>query len=132
MKIFLLLWVVFASIALGADTTSLSSSITTTTTSTASPTSVWVTSVINGALTTFQVPYTQSFKTPITISVSVPSGAVGMGSLSGEVGKIRTYSTVTNGGVSIKSKRIVGGNTSINYRLWLMVFSILALTVIVV
>lgn len=71
------------------------------TTTTASPTWVWVTGTdANGNLATTQSKYTQSFASFYS-SVAGPSqGSIGLYSISGSVGHIRTYSmadvTATN------------------------------------
>lgn len=69
---------------------------------TTAPTSVWVTTTVNGALATIQAQYTQSFQPPASLAAAVPSGGIGLGSISGEVGNTRTYpsTTVSGGGVA--------------------------------
>ncbi|WEJ94071.1 killer toxin resistant protein [Yamadazyma tenuis] len=62
---------------------------------------VWATGTISGKLTTYQSIYRQKF-TSMYEEVSSPvSGSMGLGSLSGQVGQIRTYDqttiTATNG-----------------------------------
>lgn len=82
-----------------ADSTTSSSSLTKTLSS-ASYTTIWVTITTNGALATVQTTYIQSFMTTFTdATLSVAAGSIGMGSLSGDTGDIRTYShtTVTAG-----------------------------------
>lgn len=75
-----------------------SAAITTTTSasslpsSSVSPTLVWVTGTdSNGILKTTQSAYHQSFSIHSLVAADVPSGAIGLGSLSGDVGQIRTY-----------------------------------------
>lgn len=68
---------------------------------TTAPTSVWVTTTVNGALATIQAQYTQSFQPVASLAAEVPSGGIGLGSLSGEVGNARTYdSTTVSGGAA--------------------------------
>lgn len=65
-------------------------------TETVSPTLVWVTGTdAAGNLATTQSKYQQEFSTLYGSVPPVPSGQIGMGSLSGVVGEKRTYSTVT-------------------------------------
>ncbi|EGW34290.1 uncharacterized protein SPAPADRAFT_59707 [Spathaspora passalidarum NRRL Y-27907] len=71
-------------------------------TTTASPTLVWVTGTdANGILRTTQSPYTQQFSTFFTSVAAPSSGVIGLGTISGSVGEVRTYDIVTithNGG----------------------------------
>lgn len=85
----------FASTILAADKTS----------SSVSPTLVWVTGTdANGKLATTQSTYYQSFMSTYTTAETPSSGSIGLGSISGTVGEIRTYSMTTisqgNGGLS--------------------------------
>lgn len=72
----------------------------TTTATTTSATYVWITTTVGGQLVTISVPYSQSFMTTYTAADTdaVESGSVGLGSISGSLGGIRTYSqtTITN------------------------------------
>lgn len=68
----------------------------TVTTLSAKPTTVWVTITTNGVVITTSSLWTQSFMTTFTNTVSgVLTGAVGLGTLSGSVGDIRSYSQTT-------------------------------------
>jgi hypothetical protein len=60
-------------------------------------TTVWVTKTANGKLTTLPLVYEQSFKTTYTEAENsgVKSGAVGLGSQSGNVGQVRSYDRTT-------------------------------------
>ncbi|KAG7663708.1 uncharacterized protein J8A68_002760 [[Candida] subhashii] len=63
------------------------------------PTIVWVTTTIDGAVQTVSLTYSQSFMTEAADgNTAVPSGEIGMGTLSGSVGGIRSYdqTTITN------------------------------------
>ncbi|ODV79571.1 uncharacterized protein CANTADRAFT_5306 [Suhomyces tanzawaensis NRRL Y-17324] len=65
---------------------------------TTSQTSVYVTVTVNGKATVVQTVYSQTFiSTYESATGAVPSGAVGMGSLSGSVGGVRSYSQTTVG-----------------------------------
>lgn len=65
-------------------------------TSTVSSTLVWATGTdANGVLQTTQSVYTQSFSTLYLSVPSVSVGLIGMGTISGLVGEIRTYQTTT-------------------------------------
>lgn len=95
---------------LGQIVNELPNGDTTTSSISEKPTMVWVTVITNGMLATVQAPFTQSFMSPYPGDYPVASGLIGLGSLSGEVGKIREYgkTTVTdNGAVAIGPK--VGG-----------------------
>lgn len=83
-----------------ADTTTDTTAETTTSTST-SATSVYVTITTNGATAVVQSIWVQTFmSTYTTVTSSASEGSVGMGSLSGSVGGVRTYleTTISNGG----------------------------------
>ncbi|KAI3406994.2 CTM1 [Candida oxycetoniae] len=70
-------------------------------TATSETTIVWITTTINGLSTVMSVLYTQTFMSTYTDAAeSVPSGTIGLGSISGTVGGPRVYdqTTVTNGG----------------------------------
>lgn len=64
---------------------------------TSSNTIVWVTTTINGKLTTASTTFSQTFMSTHTEANSddVKSGTVGMGSLSGSVGGVRSYDKTT-------------------------------------
>lgn len=75
---------------------------TTTTTSSLSKsdTIVWVTITTNGNIATVKSVWSQEFMTTYTeATVSASSGDIGMGSLSGSAGSVRSYehTTITNG-----------------------------------
>lgn len=73
----------------------------TTTTGKPSPTLVYVTITTNGIVTVVFTKYEQTFMSTFTENEqSVPLGNVGLGSLSGSVGGVRSYEekTVTNAG----------------------------------
>lgn len=93
-----------------ADTTTA----TTTTSSSLSKsyTTVWVTITTNGALATVKTIYSQSFMTTYSSATgTVSSGLEGLGTISGSVGDIRTYSqtTITNGGARNNEVAAYGG-----------------------
>lgn len=94
-----------------ADTTTA----TTTTTSSSlskSYTTVWVTITTNGALATVKTIYSQTFMTTYSSATgTVSSGQEGLGTISGSVGEIRTYSqtTITNGGARNNEMAAYGG-----------------------
>lgn len=71
-----------------------------TTATTTSATYVWITTTVGGQLATISVPYSQSFMSTYSTANSdaVESGSVGLGSISGSLGGIRSYSqtTITN------------------------------------
>lgn len=63
---------------------------------TTSKTLVWHTGTnLAGVLTTTQSPYTQTFTSLYSETAQPSSGNIGLGSLSGKVGQIRTYERVT-------------------------------------
>ncbi|OBA19440.1 hypothetical protein METBIDRAFT_214055 [Metschnikowia bicuspidata var. bicuspidata NRRL YB-4993] len=98
---------IFASLV--AATSSSSSSYTTSTTA-ATTTLVWVTGTnSNGVTVTTQSAYTQQF-TSFYTSVALPSsGSIGIGTESGTVGVIRTYSyTTINGADGMVAGRPTG------------------------
>lgn len=77
-----------------------------TTSSTKTTTLVWVTGTDSAGLTaTTQSAYTQKFSSMYTSVATYESGSIGLGSLSGEVGDIRTYDQYTvsqaNGGARL-------------------------------
>lgn len=78
------------------------------TTTSVSKTLVWATGTdADGNLATTQSPYTQTFTSFFSELESPSSGNIGLGSLSGKVGQIRSYEHTTisqeNGGISFKS-----------------------------
>lgn len=81
-------------------------------TSSVPKTSIWVTVTYNGVLTTMLSEYSQAFKPPITTAVdSVASGGIGLGSLLGDVGTLKSYSIVTeNHANGINEARLVWNN----------------------
>lgn len=77
----------------------------------ATPTLVWATGTdSNGVLQTTQSEYTQTFTLFFDDVVTPESGAIGLGSISGQVGEIRTYDRQTisrqNGAESIKRNNL--------------------------
>ena len=106
---------VFLQVVMGA-TVSVSSSSTSTTSSKSSvePTLVWVTGTTNGKLSVTQSPYTQKFPKMFSTTADAKSGGVGMGTLSGTVGDIRTYTkvTVSEGG----ARSLTPGLTSLHHQ----------------
>jgi len=64
---------------------------------TSSNTIVWVTTTIDGKLTTASTTFSQTFMSTYTEANSndVESGTVGMGSLSGSVGNVKSYDKTT-------------------------------------
>lgn len=60
--------------------------------------SIWLTSTIDGTPTTYYGPWTKTFSrynTDTSSASSVSLGSIGIGTLSGQVGKIRTYEYTT-------------------------------------
>lgn len=107
-SIFLFLLASFASCA---DSSSASSSSSFSSSSSYLPTLIWVTVTYdNGAVLTVQTPYTQQFSSFYTDVSSVPAGEVGIGSLSGSVGGIRSYAhvTISNAGNRLASSPMAG------------------------
>ncbi|CAH2353213.1 predicted GPI-anchored protein 1 [[Candida] railenensis] len=86
----------------------------TTTAKTTSATTVWITITTNGALATVKSTYHQSFvETYTSATSSAAAGTIGMGSISGSVGGVRTYAhtTVSGGAGDIQGSiygRVVG------------------------
>lgn len=77
--------------------------------SSVSPTLVWVTGTNSlGVLQTSQSAYSQKFTTFYDQVASVPSGGLGLGSISGTVGHIREYSQTTiNGAEGSQTSNLV-------------------------
>ncbi|EGW33694.1 uncharacterized protein SPAPADRAFT_48818 [Spathaspora passalidarum NRRL Y-27907] len=65
------------------------------TTTTTQQTIVWVTTTINGQLATLSTLYSQKFTEKATGTTEVQSGQIGLGTISGSVGGIREYTSVT-------------------------------------
>lgn len=88
-------------------TTTESTSVATTTLAT----TVYVTITTNGALATVKSTWVQTFMTTYTVTTGgVSAGSVGMGTLSGSVGDVRTYSqTTVNAGNKNAYSGVVGG-----------------------
>lgn len=63
-------------------------------TSTTSVTTAWITLTLNGKLTTAPTAYSQSFNSFVTTK-SPSKGLIGLGTISGNVGGVRTYTQVT-------------------------------------
>ncbi|ODV91653.1 hypothetical protein CANCADRAFT_223 [Tortispora caseinolytica NRRL Y-17796] len=57
------------------------------------PTTVWATSIVGGVTNTYLSTYTQQFSSLYSTFYQPSSGTVGLGSISGEVGTVRVYST---------------------------------------
>lgn len=94
------------------DTTTDTTATTTLSSLSKSDTTVWVTITTNGVLATVKTIYSQSFmSTFTTVTASASSGEIGLGSLSGSVGDVRTYSetTVTNAGARNNDAVMYGG-----------------------
>lgn len=94
---------VFALVEERADKTSSSSLLDSLSSvlSSASYTTIWVTITTNGELATVQTTFVQSFMTTYeSVTLSVAAGSIGLGSLSGDTGNIRTYSQTTVGGAN--------------------------------
>ncbi|CAK7893245.1 predicted GPI-anchored protein 1 [[Candida] anglica] len=91
---------IFSIVHAATTTSSVSAS-----TTSVEPTMVWVTGTDSlGILRTTQATYSQLFQSLWTSTTTVPAGSVGMGSISGTVGKVRTYSKTTesaNGGLPL-------------------------------
>lgn len=93
--VFLLFLATFVSCA-AASSSSESSSLSSSSASTTLVTLIWVTITrSDGALATVETPYSQSFATFYSEVATVPSGSIGIGSISGTVGEIRTYLQTT-------------------------------------
>lgn len=81
-------------------------------TSATTTTLVWVTVTKAGVLTTMQTPFKQEFMSTYTTAETsdVKSGQIGLGSLSGHVGDIRTYERTT---ISANEGILNAGSTSV-------------------
>ncbi|CAG99989.1 Kre1p [Kluyveromyces lactis] len=71
---------------------------TSTTTSKRQPTSIWVTKTISGVTTAFETPFYQKFSSQYTAVSSASSGSVGLGTLSGTVGVVKSKIVTTISG----------------------------------
>lgn len=95
------------------------------TTTKASSTTIWITTTVKGEKTAMQTPYEQSFKTTYSTAADegdVKSGGIGLGSVSGNVGDVRSYehTTVgqTNGAVGVfKSENLYSGIAGVSFLL---------------
>lgn len=94
------------------------------TTTKASSTTIWITTTVKGEKTTMETAFKQSFKKTYSTAdeADVKSGGIGIGSLSGNVGAMRSYehTTVgqTNGAVGIfKSENIYSGIAGVSFLL---------------
>lgn len=91
----------------------------------ASSTTIWITTTVKGERTTMQTAYKQSFKKTYSTAADegdVKSGGIGLGSLSGNIGDVRSYehTTVgqTNGAVGVfKSENIYSGIAGVSFLL---------------
>ncbi|CCE86427.1 Piso0_004916 [Millerozyma farinosa CBS 7064] len=63
-------------------------------TSTTSVTTAWITLTSNGKLTTAPTAYSQSFHS-VTTTESPSKGSIGLGTISGNIGGVRSYTEVT-------------------------------------
>lgn len=89
-----------------------------------SSTTVWVTTTIKGEKTTMQTIYEQSFKSTYATADEgdVKSGQIGLGSISGNVGDVRSYEHTTvgqsNAAVGLfKSENIYSGIAGVSFLL---------------
>lgn len=91
------LFLAFTTAKTTSSSSTSSSTATKTTKTSQSNTSVWVTGTdASGITRTTQSVFSQSFKSAYTEAEETPSsGSVGLGSLSGSVGHIRTYDRTT-------------------------------------
>ena len=97
-------------------------------------TGAWTTATSGGTTVHMQITYTQSEKYISTTS-SPSSGSTGLGSLSGEVGKVRSYSHKTihdNSAFSMKSPVSVLGIGISKKSIILLLSSLVALATLVV
>lgn len=84
-------------------------------TKTTSKTTVWVTITSKGKLATVSSIYSQTFaKAYSSATADAKSGGIGLGSISGEVGKVRSYTETTikqsNAGHGLyKKENVYGG-----------------------
>ena len=78
---------------------------------------VWVTTTIGGQLATISTAYSQKFISTHSSedAKSVASGEIGLGSLSGSVGGIKTYSqtTITNANIAPSNNNVFLGIESL-------------------
>lgn len=89
-KLFIAIFIVITAV-IGETTTS-----STTASSSESPTLVWVTGTdASGRLATTQSAYTQQFSQLYSSIASPSSGSIGLGTIQGTVGVVRTYETMT-------------------------------------
>lgn len=58
-------------------------------------TTVYTTVLQNGVLLTVPLIFTQEFRLPYTVAEPPNVGSIGMGTIAGNVGEIRTYETTT-------------------------------------
>ncbi len=101
--LFFILLLCQTSLVKGDDTTTGTETGTeeeTTSASSTSNTLIWVTGTDSAGVTqTTQSIYTQSFRKQYsTVTSSVPTGTIGLGTISGSIGTVRVYSTTTIGG----------------------------------
>ncbi|GME69428.1 unnamed protein product [[Candida] boidinii] len=74
-----------------SSTDTSTETITSSSTETPDPTSVWVTGTISGKTETYQTTYSQSFYSLWTTVATPSTGTIGLGTLKGTVGTVRTY-----------------------------------------
>lgn len=87
--------------AADADTNTETTGTETTTASSETPTLVWVTGTDSAGITrTTQSTFYQTFRPSYTETETYASGSIGVGTISGEVGSIRSYTetTISQGG----------------------------------
>ncbi|KAG5420668.1 hypothetical protein I9W82_002549 [Candida metapsilosis] len=130
MKFLQLIFFIFLALT-SAETTSSSSSSSSTTKKSQTNTSVWVTGTdSNGVTKTTQSIYYQTFKSAYTeAQETASSGSVGLGSLSGSVGHIRTYDRTTissAGGVAVG---VGGAGAGSNFITFNSIFALICLLI---
>lgn len=81
-------------------------------TSATTTTLVWITTTVSGKLATIETAYKQEFKSTYTSAetTDVKSGEVGLGTLSGNVGEVRSYERTT---ISANEGILNAGSTSV-------------------
>lgn len=114
MKLVQILIIYILTAIASAASSDSSSSSTTSKTSAQSSTLVWVTGTNSaGNTVTTQSIYSQKFPPESTVAVSVSSALAGLGTISGQVGQIRHYSTTT-----VKNNAVLGQNPYHGQYLW--------------
>ncbi|SCV00682.1 LAMI_0G06634g1_1 [Lachancea mirantina] len=92
---------------------------TTTYTTTRGPTVIWVTLTRSGQVLTVSTTFAQRFASQFSTTAQPSSGSIGLGTISGEVGYVKStqYLTITNGG---NSNRISMASGFLAFLLWLI------------